>query len=161
LSSKYPRQKLRVASSVASRQVFELRAREAMPNAERSDPATTRRNRALLGVLLPNQLALTWFLQGEAMSDYLVIGGWGGRQKIPVQILSETPDGFWIKPQERAMLPGRGFIKKGRRVHVPRTVIKLDEGQRLAASTPRKSVFMFARALLSKAVNLLRHLQPA
>lgn len=47
------------------------------------------------------------------MSDYLVIGGWSGRQKIPVQILGETPDGFWIKPDARTLLPGRGIIRRG------------------------------------------------
>jgi len=90
------------------------------------------------------------------MSDYLVIGGWSGRQKVPVQILSETPDGFWIKPQERAMLPGRGLIKRGHRVHVPRTVIKLDTGERLAAPVQRNFLYAFAHSLLSKTRNLLR-----
>ncbi len=122
---------------------------------------TGRRNRQLVGAPQPNQLALLRFLQGEAMSDYLVIGGWSGRRKIPVQILGETPEGFWIKPQERAMLPGRGLIKRGQRVHVPRTVIKLDTGERLAAQPQRKSLFLTIQALRSKAVKVLRHLQPA
>jgi hypothetical protein len=89
------------------------------------------------------------------MSDYLVIGGWSGRQKIPVQILGETPDGFWIKPQERALLPGRGIIRKGQRVHVPRTMIKLDTCERRDAQPQRKSLFMFTRALGKKAMQSL------
>jgi hypothetical protein len=95
------------------------------------------------------------------MSDYLVIGGWSGRQKIPVQILGETPEGFWVKPQERAMLPGRGLIKRGQRVHVPRTVIKLDMGERPAAPPQRRSLFMFLHVLLSKALHVMRRGQPA
>jgi hypothetical protein len=95
------------------------------------------------------------------MSDFLVIGGWKGRQKIPVQILSETPEGFWIKAQERTMLPGRGIIKRGQRVHVPRTVIKLDTSERPAARLQRKSLSVIMHMLLSKALHLLRHLQPA
>ena len=94
------------------------------------------------------------------MSDYLVIRGWSGRQKVPVQILGETPDGFWIKPQERAMLPGRGIIKRGQRVHVPRTVIRLDSGERPAAHPPRKSLLMFILARLTK-VQVLRRRQLA
>jgi len=90
------------------------------------------------------------------MSDYLVIGGWSGRQKIPVRILSETADGFWIKAQERAMLPGRGLIKRGQRVHVPRTVIKLDR-ERPVVQPQRGSFFTFMHVLLTKALNVLRH----
>jgi hypothetical protein len=60
------------------------------------------------------------------MSDYLVVRGWSGRQKVPVQVLTETPDEFWIKPEERAFVPGRGILKRGQRVLVPRNLIKLD-----------------------------------
>jgi len=95
------------------------------------------------------------------MSDYLVIGGWSGRQKIPVQILGETPDGFWVRPQERAMLPGRGLIKRGQRVHVPRTVIKLDAGERPAAAAQRNSLYSFAHALLSKVLQVAQRKQLA
>ncbi len=90
------------------------------------------------------------------MSDYLVIGGWSGRQKVPVQILGDTPDGFWIRPQERAMLPGRGFIKRGQRVHVPRSVIKLDTGERPAAPPQRNALYGFVHTLLNKALHVVR-----
>jgi hypothetical protein len=94
------------------------------------------------------------------MSDYLVIGGWKGRQKIPVEIVSETPNGFWIKAHERAMLPGRGIIKRGQRVHVPRTVIQANPSERPAAQPQRKFLFINIQTLLSKALLRLRGLQP-
>jgi hypothetical protein len=94
------------------------------------------------------------------MSDYLVIGGWKGRQKIPVQILSETPDGFWIKAHERAMLPGRGVIKRGQRVHVPRIAVQIGMSERPAAQPQQKSLFRNMQTLLSKAMLRLRRLQP-
>ncbi len=61
------------------------------------------------------------------MSDYLVIGGWTGRRKIPVKVLGETPEGFRIEALERVLLPGRGFLEKGKSALVSRSVIKLDE----------------------------------
>jgi hypothetical protein len=61
------------------------------------------------------------------MSDYLVIGGWSGRRKIPVDIIGETPDSFQIKPLERVFVPGRGILKKGQSTQVSKSVIKLAE----------------------------------
>jgi hypothetical protein len=60
------------------------------------------------------------------MSDYLVIGGWSGRRKIPVNILSETPDGFEIEPLESAFIPGRGALKAGQSAVVPKAIVKLN-----------------------------------
>jgi hypothetical protein len=60
------------------------------------------------------------------MSDYLVIGGWSGRRKIPVDILGETPDGFEIKPLESAFIPGRGALKAGQLAVVPKAIIQLE-----------------------------------
>jgi len=54
------------------------------------------------------------------MSNYLVIGGWSGRRKIPVDIIGETADGFEIMPLERAFLPGRGVLKEGEATSVPK-----------------------------------------
>jgi hypothetical protein len=59
------------------------------------------------------------------MSDYLVVGGWSGRRKIPVSIVSETPDGFEVVALEPVFLPGHGMLKKGQLSLVPRGVIEL------------------------------------
>jgi hypothetical protein len=61
-----------------------------------------------------------------AMSDYLVIGGWSGRRKIPVSIIGETPDGFEIKALESAFIPGRGTLKAGQSAVVPKAIVKLE-----------------------------------
>jgi hypothetical protein len=60
------------------------------------------------------------------MSDYLVIGGWSGRRKIPVNIVAETADGFEIKPLESAFIPGRGTLRAGQRAVVPKAIVKHD-----------------------------------
>ena len=90
------------------------------------------------------------------MSDYLVIGGWSRRQKVPVQVLTETPDGFWIKPEARAFVPGRGILKRGQRVLVPRNLIKLDSSENQGA--PRRyRLSIRVPAVLSRAWQALRH----
>ena len=89
------------------------------------------------------------------MSDYLVIGGWSGRQKIPVQVLNETPDGFWIKPEERAFVPGRGILKRGQRVLVPRNLIKLDSSEKQVQAR-RHRLSIRVPAALAKAWQMLR-----
>jgi hypothetical protein len=61
-----------------------------------------------------------------AMSNYLVIGGWSGRRKIPVNIVGETPDGFEVKPLESAFIPGRGTLKAGQLAVVPKAIVKLE-----------------------------------
>jgi hypothetical protein len=60
------------------------------------------------------------------MSDFLVIGGWSGRRKIPVNIIGETPDGIEIKALEHTFIPGRGILKAGQSAVVPKTVVKLE-----------------------------------
>jgi hypothetical protein len=92
------------------------------------------------------------------MSDYLVIGGWSGRQKIPVQVLNETPDGFWIKPEERAFLPGRGVLKRGKRVLVPRNLVKLDSREK-QAPPQRHQLLIRLFAVLATAWQTLRPLR--
>ena len=91
-----------------------------------------------------------------AMSDYLVIGGWNGRQKVPVQVITETPDGFWIKPEQRAFVPGRGVLKRGQRVLVPRNLIKLDSNEKQVAPR-RHRLLLRIPAVLSKAWQTLCH----
>jgi len=70
------------------------------------------------------------FSPGEAescaMSDYLVIGGWSGRRKIPVDVIGETPDGFTVKALENAFIPGRGTLKAGQSAVVPKAIVKLE-----------------------------------
>ena len=60
------------------------------------------------------------------MSDYLVIGGWSGRRKIPVDVIGETQDGFEIKALESAFIPGRGTLKAGQLAVVPKAIVKLE-----------------------------------
>ena len=61
------------------------------------------------------------------MRNYLTIGGWDGRQKIPVDIINETPEEFEIKAQKRIFLPGRGVLKEGQSTLVPKRLIKMDD----------------------------------
>jgi hypothetical protein len=61
-----------------------------------------------------------------AMSDYLVIGGWSGRRKIPVNVIGETPDGYEIKALESAFIPGRGTLRAGQLAVVPKAIVKLE-----------------------------------
>jgi hypothetical protein len=58
------------------------------------------------------------------MSNYLTIGGWSGRRKIPVNIIGETSDGFRVLVLERVFLPGRGVLEKGQVTIVPKGVIE-------------------------------------
>jgi hypothetical protein len=60
------------------------------------------------------------------MSDYLVVAGWSGRRKIPVNILSETEDGFQIKALESVFLPGRGVLKEGQSTFVSKSVVSVE-----------------------------------
>ncbi len=57
------------------------------------------------------------------MRDYLVIGGWSGRRKIPVHVVGETPDGFQIQALERVFLPGRGVLVEGQSTVVPKRLV--------------------------------------
>jgi hypothetical protein len=60
------------------------------------------------------------------MSDFLVIGGWSGQRKIPVDVIGETPNGIEIKPLENAFIPGRGILKAGQSTIVPKASVKLE-----------------------------------
>jgi hypothetical protein len=81
------------------------------------------------------------------MSDYLVIGGWTGRRKIPVTILAETADGFRIKAGERVLLPGRGILKKGQLAFVPKSVIKLQSQNQPEAKPGKRPRPIYARVV--------------
>jgi len=60
------------------------------------------------------------------MSDFLVIGGWSGRRKIPIDVIGETPDGIAIKAQENTFIPGRGILKAGQSAIVPKAAVKFE-----------------------------------
>jgi hypothetical protein len=62
------------------------------------------------------------------MSNYLVIGGWSSRRKIPVEVIAETAEGVQIKAIERIFLPGRGMLKEGQSACVPKQIIMLGDG---------------------------------
>jgi hypothetical protein len=65
------------------------------------------------------------------MSDYLVAGGWSGRQKIPVNIIGETPDGIEIKVLESVFLPGGGELKDGKSTCVPKGSVMIERTGKL------------------------------
>jgi hypothetical protein len=92
------------------------------------------------------------------MSDYLVIGGWSGRRKIPVDIIAETPDSFQIKPLERVFLPGHGILKKGQSTHVSKSVIKVAEtrDQQVAPANARARSYSRAVCFLTQIRETLR-----
>ncbi len=70
------------------------------------------------------------------MCGYLVIDGWNSRQKVPVNIIGETADGFEIEAIERVFLPGRGILKEGQSAFVPKITVKL--GARESFRSPRR-----------------------
>jgi hypothetical protein len=91
------------------------------------------------------------------MSDFLVIRGWTGRQRIPVEIIGETPEGFRIKALERVLLPGRGILEIGQSAIVSKSVIKLAEG-----NEPRDNLIANARApFYARALRFLANLRKA
>ena len=63
------------------------------------------------------------------MSNYLMIGGWSGPKKIPVDIVAETPEEYKIRVLERVYLPGRGLLKKGQLAFVPRRLVHVKDGE--------------------------------
>ena len=63
------------------------------------------------------------------MSNYLMISGWSGPQKIPVQIVAETAEEYEIRVLESVYLPGRGLLKKGQSAFVPRRLVRVKDGE--------------------------------
>jgi len=63
------------------------------------------------------------------MSNYLMIGGWSGPKKIPVDIVAETPEQYEIRVLESVYLPGRGLLKKGQSAFVPRRLVRVKDGE--------------------------------
>ncbi len=66
------------------------------------------------------------------MCGYLVIDGWSGSQKVPVNIIGETAEDFRIETTERVFLPGRGILKKGQSAFVPKIVVTAEAGEPFA-----------------------------
>ncbi len=62
------------------------------------------------------------------MGSYLEVCGWSGCEKIPVTVIGETEEDFQIEAVEPAFLPGRGAIKKGQCIFVPKNTVKLANG---------------------------------
>jgi hypothetical protein len=61
------------------------------------------------------------------MSDYLVIGGWNGSRKVPVNVIAETASGFHVTAMEQVFLPGRGVLREGQSTFVPRDAVILED----------------------------------
>jgi hypothetical protein len=63
------------------------------------------------------------------MGSYLEVCGWSGCEKIPVTVIGETASEFWIEAVETTFLPGRGTLKKGQPVYVPKMAVTIDGGE--------------------------------
>ena len=64
----------------------------------------------------------------------LVLDGWAGRERIPCEVIGETPKRYRIKLQQDALLPSRRHCKAGDVVLVPKYAVSLDSKQGGATS---------------------------
>jgi hypothetical protein len=60
------------------------------------------------------------------MTGYLVIGGWSGRRKVPVNVIGEAAGGFQIEALERVFLPGRGILQQGQTAFVAKGLVLVE-----------------------------------
>lgn len=60
------------------------------------------------------------------MTTYLCLDGWAGRQRIPCEVLSETPKYYRVQLQVDAQLPHRWRVA-GDVVLVPKYAIQQEE----------------------------------
>ena len=67
------------------------------------------------------------------MASYIRIRGWGGCQRISITILGSAGDEFRVQVEEAAYLPGRGALKKGQSILVPKGMVT---NPRPATATP-------------------------
>lgn len=68
--------------------------------------------------------------QGEqTMAAYLVLDSWAGRERIPVEVVGETPKRYRVRLLADALLPSRRHVKAGETVLVPRYAVKQDGDQ--------------------------------
>ena len=56
----------------------------------------------------------------------LVLDGWAGRERIPCEVVGETPKRYRIKLQRDALLPGRRRCQAGDVVFVPKYAVKME-----------------------------------
>lgn len=61
------------------------------------------------------------------MAAYLVLDSWAGRERIPVEIVGETPKRYRIKLLADALLPSRRHCKAGDIVLVPHFAVRQEE----------------------------------
>jgi hypothetical protein len=59
------------------------------------------------------------------MVAILVLDGWAGRQRIPCEVIGETPKRYRIKLLQDAQLPSRRSCKAGDVVLVPKYSVRL------------------------------------
>ena len=69
--------------------------------------------------------------QGATMAAYLVLDSWAGRERIPVEIVGETPKKYRVKLLADALLPSRRHCSAGDVVLVPRSAVRQDTGPTL------------------------------
>jgi hypothetical protein len=62
------------------------------------------------------------------MGSYLEVCGWGGCEKIPVTVIGETDEEFRVEAVESTFLPGRGTLKKGQPIYVPKAAVRREAG---------------------------------
>jgi hypothetical protein len=58
------------------------------------------------------------------MSMYLIINGWEGSRRVPINVIEETPEGLRIAPLETIFLPGRGLVKPSQSVLVLKQIVR-------------------------------------
>ena len=76
------------------------------------------------------------------MSNYLIIGGWSGPQKIAVDIAGETPEQYEIRVLQRVYLPGRGLLEKGQSAFVPRRLVRVKDGEQTPELCPEMQAYL-------------------
>lgn len=60
------------------------------------------------------------------MTTCILVDGWAGYQRIPVEILGETPKRYRVKLIERSKLPGRNnWRNAGDVVLVPKHAVRI------------------------------------
>ncbi|RPJ40084.1 MAG: hypothetical protein EHM35_00310 [Planctomycetaceae bacterium] len=65
--------------------------------------------------------------QGNAV---LLLDGWAGRSRIPVEVVGETPKRYRVKLLADARLPGGRQFQAGAVVLVPKHAIARTEGEK-------------------------------
>ena len=66
------------------------------------------------------------------MAAYLVLDSWAGRERIPVEIVGETPKRYRVRLLADALLPSRRHCAAGDVVLVPRYAVRVDGDQAAA-----------------------------